>query len=77
MLRAIRSLPLLISLALLSACNFGGKDNASDSMPTPAPQTQPQRGALLSKPPTLLASYSTGDLQHCSRRSAMRSSWAG
>jgi alpha/beta superfamily hydrolase len=58
MLRAIRSFPLLISLLLLSAC--GGKDNAS--MPTPAPQTQPQRGALLTKPPALLASYSTGDL---------------
>ena len=64
MLRAIRPCPLLISLVLLSACNFGGKDSASDSnsTPTPAPQTQPQRGALLTKPPALLASYSTGDL---------------
>jgi hypothetical protein len=48
---------LLTCLLLLSACNSGGKDNASGSGSTP-----PQRGALLTMPPTRLASYSTGDI---------------
>ena len=51
-----------VALLLLSACNWGGKDKASDSNPALAPQTQPQRGALLTKPPTLVRSYSTADL---------------
>lgn len=52
-----RSFPLLFSLLALSACNFGSKDDASDS-----PASQPQRGALLVKPAPLVKSYSTGDL---------------
>jgi dipeptidyl aminopeptidase/acylaminoacyl peptidase len=55
-----RSLPLLFSLLLLSACNFGSKDDASDS--TPPPASQPQRGALLVSPAPLVKSYSTSDL---------------
>jgi hypothetical protein len=50
----------MLAAVLLSACK-GGKDNASDSNPT-APETQPQRGALLTTPPTRVASYSTTDL---------------
>jgi predicted esterase len=49
----------LFACWLLSACH-GGKDDASDS--TPPTQTQPQRGALLTTPPTLVAAYSTTDL---------------
>lgn len=46
-MRTIRLFPLLISLTLFSACNGGGKDNASDSSSSSA---------------TKLASYSTADL---------------
>jgi alpha/beta superfamily hydrolase len=56
----IRSFPCLLSLLLLGACNWGGKDNASGSS-TPPP-SQPQRGTLLNKPPPLVQSYSTSDL---------------
>jgi hypothetical protein len=60
-LRAFRLFPCFV-LLFVSACNWGGKDNASDSNPAPAPVTQPQRGSLLTKPPTLVQSYSTADL---------------
>jgi alpha/beta superfamily hydrolase len=58
-LRAIRLFPLLTCLLLFSAC--GGKDNASGFGSTPTP-SQPQRGALLTTPPTRVASYSSGDI---------------
>lgn len=44
-----RVLPLLASLLLVTACNFGGKDDASDSAPAASPATK-------------LSSYSTDDL---------------
>ena len=47
---------------LLSACNWGGKDDASDSGSTPPPATAPTRGQLLTKPAPLVKSYSTTDI---------------
>jgi len=59
MLNLPRSFPLIVSLFLLSACNWGGKDDASDSTP---PAATPTRGQLLTKPAPLVKSYSTTDL---------------
>ena len=57
-LRLIRVFPWILCL-LLGACHWG-TDNASGSSPIAG--TQPQRGALLTQPPTLVASYGTSDL---------------
>jgi hypothetical protein len=57
-----RTFPLAVLLALLSACNWGGKDDASDSGSTPPPATGPMRGQLLTKPAPLVKSYSTTDI---------------
>src|ERR1700759_2131121 len=63
MLRIPRSFPVLLTVLLLSACNWGGKDDASDSgTPPPTQPAQPQRGALLTKPAPLVKSYSPDDL---------------
>jgi hypothetical protein len=51
-------LPLWLILAALTGCHLG-KDDASDST---SPANAPQRGDLLTSPPTRLASYSTTDL---------------
>jgi hypothetical protein len=59
MLRIPRSFPILVSVLLLSACNWGGKDDASDSG---TPPTAPPRGALLVAPAPLVKSYSPNDL---------------
>jgi len=56
MLRITGVFPLAVSLVLVTACG-GSKDDASDSN-----STQPQRGALLTKPVPLVKSYSTSDL---------------
>jgi len=61
MLNLARTFPLIVSLLLVSACNWGGgKDDASDSNPPPA--AAPQRGELLTKPAPLVKSYSPADL---------------
>jgi hypothetical protein len=63
MLRVPRSFPILVSILLLGACKWGGKDDASDSSsPPPTTPSQPQRGALLTRPAPLVKSYSTSDL---------------
>jgi alpha/beta superfamily hydrolase len=62
MLRIPRSFPILISVFFLTACNWGGKDDASDPGTPPITPAPPQRGALLTKPAPLVKSYSTADL---------------
>ncbi len=62
-MRTLRLISCLLIAVLFGGCKWGGKDNASDSgSPSTPPATQPQRGALLTSPPPLVASYSTGDL---------------
>jgi alpha/beta superfamily hydrolase len=61
-LRVFRSWPLA-AIVLLSACHLGGKDDASDNSGSGStPPLPPPRGALLSTPPTLVASYTTDSL---------------
>jgi pimeloyl-ACP methyl ester carboxylesterase len=52
------TLPLSVAaLALVAGCNSGGTNSGTMGAPS-----APQRGQLLTNPPTLLASYGTGDL---------------
>ena len=49
---------LVAAITLLSACNIGTNDSPGSSSPT----STPQRGQLLSNPPTATATYSTTDI---------------